>query len=535
MDKIYLTGVLASFLLYVLVGNYAGRRVENVEDYYVSGRNAPTILILGTLVASAMSTVSFMGDAGWAYGGAFIVDMGTGMVQSYGFLAGALIFGRFLRRSEVLTSAEYFKKRFDSAVIQKLIAVIVVVAIGGYLVSVTKGVALMFSMLLNGNYVLALLIVWGVYTSFTFYAGSKGVLLTDTIMFVLFFCIAVVCAPVIIENVGGWSHVMETLTSSDIKEGILSFGGVPGSYRSDFEAFAWMMATGLTWGICFAVSPWQAGRYMMARDEHVIMRVGSIAAIFSVLIMLTVTMSAVSVNVVNSSIDPPEQVLVWAALNLMPEWLGILLLSGIAAAGLSTCSTFLQIIGNTFTRDIINVTKTDEAHAKGTLKISRLVMLVFGILSLVLTYFQPSAVLTIAIFAGTLIAASLGAVSFASVWSKRLTKLGALLGILGGFVGSLAVNFLENIVGMNIPAYFGPFYVGTLLSIIGLIVGSLLSKVTDEEREYREFLHREPAGLRDHGQLAKTLKYPIFAVVLGVVVMIFMIVCYSIPYNDLIA
>ncbi len=43
--NIYLWGVITSILIYLLVGFYAGRKVKNVEDYYVSGRNASTFLI----------------------------------------------------------------------------------------------------------------------------------------------------------------------------------------------------------------------------------------------------------------------------------------------------------------------------------------------------------------------------------------------------------------------------------------------------------------------------------------------------------
>ena len=51
--------------IFVVFGSYAGRRVKTLEDYYVAGRRAPTLLILGTLVASLMSTTVFMGEAGF--------------------------------------------------------------------------------------------------------------------------------------------------------------------------------------------------------------------------------------------------------------------------------------------------------------------------------------------------------------------------------------------------------------------------------------------------------------------------------------
>lgn len=69
MINIYLVGVVVSIAIYMLVGNFAGRRVKNVNDYYVSGRNATTLLIAGTLFASMVSTNGFLGDTAWIYDG----------------------------------------------------------------------------------------------------------------------------------------------------------------------------------------------------------------------------------------------------------------------------------------------------------------------------------------------------------------------------------------------------------------------------------------------------------------------------------
>ena len=53
--NIFFIGVVVSILVYIVVGIWAGRSVKDVNDYYVSGRNAPTILIAGTLFASMLS------------------------------------------------------------------------------------------------------------------------------------------------------------------------------------------------------------------------------------------------------------------------------------------------------------------------------------------------------------------------------------------------------------------------------------------------------------------------------------------------
>ena len=37
----YVYGIVISIAIYVVIGNYAGRKVRHLEDYFVAGRNAP--------------------------------------------------------------------------------------------------------------------------------------------------------------------------------------------------------------------------------------------------------------------------------------------------------------------------------------------------------------------------------------------------------------------------------------------------------------------------------------------------------------
>ena len=53
----------------MIIGGYSGRRVKQLDDYFVAGRRAPTLLIVGTLVASVFSTSLFLGEAGFTYDG----------------------------------------------------------------------------------------------------------------------------------------------------------------------------------------------------------------------------------------------------------------------------------------------------------------------------------------------------------------------------------------------------------------------------------------------------------------------------------
>ena len=41
---IYSGAIAIGLIVYIAVGNYAGRRVKKLDDYFVAGRRAPTMI-----------------------------------------------------------------------------------------------------------------------------------------------------------------------------------------------------------------------------------------------------------------------------------------------------------------------------------------------------------------------------------------------------------------------------------------------------------------------------------------------------------
>ena len=134
-------GIVASLACYLAIGWYAGRRVRHLEDFFVAGRNAPTILILGTLVASFMSTNAFIGEAGMSYQGHAPLVIIMTCFNCLGYIVGAVFFGRYLRRSQALTVPAFFRARFNSRRIQMFAGISIVAGLSAYLLAVTWGMA----------------------------------------------------------------------------------------------------------------------------------------------------------------------------------------------------------------------------------------------------------------------------------------------------------------------------------------------------------------------------------------------------------
>ena len=538
-------GIVASLACYLAIGWYAGKRVRHLEDFFVAGRNAPTILILGTLVASFMSTNAFMGEAGMSYQGHAPLVIIMTCFNCLGYIVGAVFFGRYLRRSEALTVPAFFRARFNSRRIQMFAGISIVVGLSAYLLAVTWGMALIITEVTGFSEVAAIVLVWISYTLFTLYSGSRGVILTDTAMFLLFSGIIVITCFFIVDAAGGWFSAIESLAVYEAKPGIIAWHGRIGPdvyWQTEWEALIWASILGVAWGIVVAVSPWQTSRYLMARSEHVVLRSACGALIAMLLLYLITNFAAATVNLINPDITPAESTMIWVAMNLLPTALGAILICGVLAAGLSSASTFLSLVGFSVSHDIFGG-GNEQGSASGDnnienrlhLRAARLAMLMVGLSVIGLALLLPRNIYWLTHFAGPLFASSWGVVAFMSIWSERLTEAGAFWGMVAGFGVNVTMNALSLAGWVQWPVVVDPILVGVVSSYLVVRAVSNRGVVSVTEASYREALHSMPLKERDPAVVRQTLIWPKVMVAMGAVIAVALTLFYAVPYQQAIA
>ena len=504
MDIFTLT-ISVSLVLFFLVGNYAGKNVKQLDDYLVAGRRAPTLLIVGTLVASVMSSVAFLGEAGFTYDGQMGAYLLFPSTAATGYIIGALLFGRYLRRSEATTVADFFGQRFNSFRVQQAAGAIIIVSLGIYLLIVTQGAAILFSDLTGLTYGKSLVVVWLSYTFFTMYSGSQGVILTDTLMFLLFTSATIAFAVYIVSDLGGIANAIENMARLESKPGIASWSGIVGrgtEWPTAWDYFIWAIIIDLAWSAVYIVGPWQAGRHLMAKNEHVVIRSAIYACVCVIFLQIIIYGLAGLINLKNPNISPSETVLVWAARNLVPEFLGALVLAGIMAAALSSASTFLSLVGFSASNDV--VTRENELN----LRTIRIIMMIIAVIVLIASFTFPPEIFWLMLFIGTVYASSWGPVGLMSVWSKSITADAAFWGMTMGFVFNVVPAGLEYLGYIKWPVYLNPAVIGTVISLLTIFIISEYGTVTKEEAEYRARLHQTPAADCDAKKTKTTMIAP---------------------------
>ncbi|MBR6349421.1 MAG: sodium:solute symporter family protein [Lachnospiraceae bacterium] len=526
--NIYLIGMAITMVLYVVIGALISRRVKNTNDFYVAGRNAPAYLITGSLVASFIGVGLFMGDVGEAYSGFFAPIMVAVGVLSVGYVVGSVFFGRYLRRSEAVTIPQYFGQRFDSKAMQKLAMITGTIIMLIYSLSCVQGIATLMTVVTGIAYNWCIVMAVVAFTLITVFSGAKGVLITDTIMFAVFSVATIVGVAVIANAAGGWTNtVTEMATYQVIPDILAGSGNLNYFYPTGTENMIWACGYGIAWMSVLMVAPWQSSRYLMAKNEHAVIRSSVVASVSVFFIEFLMCMAGVFTNKLNPGMENPPQALIWAAINIMPAILGIIVLSGVLASGISSATTFLSLISSNITNDIAPLKKKD---GKANLLYGRLVVLGVGVIICLLCVFYPPQIFWITYLGATVVACSWLPVAIASVWSKRVTKAGAFAGMLVGFVVSAVMKIYTGINHITLPIYFDPFFIGMAAGIIALIIGSAVTKVTPAEKEQRAKLFIMPESEKNPKEIKKTKIMIAISIPLGVVVTVVMLVLWVIPY-----
>jgi sodium/pantothenate symporter len=134
-----------------------------------------------------------------------------------------------------------------------------------YLLSVMQGIGTLMHTVTGVDYNLCIFLALITFTVLTITSGSKGVLITDTIMFGIFTTATLCGVFVIAGKGGGWYNIVDIVTKAD--SDLLSWhGNLTYLYPTGFENIVWGLAYGVVWMSVCMVSPWQSSRYLMAKN-----------------------------------------------------------------------------------------------------------------------------------------------------------------------------------------------------------------------------------------------------------------------------
>ena len=475
------TGAIISLTLYfalmIAIGVYAWRTsTSDVEEYMLGGRKlGPTTTALSA-GASDMSGWLMMGLPGAMFlTGLSAAWIGVGLVA--GALANYLIVAPRLRvftktARDAITIPDFLDKRFDdtSRMIRVISALVIIVFFTLYTSSGMAAGGKLFESAFGLDYSLGLWLTAGVVLVYTLIGGFLAVSLTDVAQGLLMF-LALLLVPIVATMaVGGPGEVMETVRSVD--------PALTNVFR-DFSLVGLISA--LAWGLGYFGQPHIIVRFMAIRSVKDIPAARNIGMSWMVLCMFgalgTGFAGLAYATRTGLEVTDPETIFIILSDVLFNSYITGLLLAGILAAIMSTISSQLLVSSSSLTEDFYKVFLRKTAPQKELVLVGRLTVLAVAVAAILLAYSPDSSVLSLVASAWAGFGAAFGPLIILSLTWRRMTRNGALAGMV---VGALTVliwisapigpdgALLSTVVYEMVP--------GFVLSFLAIVIVSLMGK-----------------------------------------------------------
>ncbi len=461
----------AALMLYI--GFYFYRQNKNTEDYFLGGRSLGPVVSALSAGASDMSGWLLMGLPGALYA--------SGLIESYiaiGLSIGALLNWSFVaKRLRIYTSViansitipDYFETRFDDDkhILRIVCAIVILIFFTFYVSSGLVGGAKLFEATFGIRYEYALTTGTLIIVAYTFLGGYKAVCWTDLLQGLLMMGALIVVPAVILYHLGGFGEAMAVI--EEIKPNALSKGEGIGALS---------IVSALAWGLGYFGQPHILVRFMSIRSTKDIPAATFVGISWMVISLIGACfiglLGIAYVHKFELTLQDPEKIFIVMSQFLFNPWIAGILLSAILAAIMSTASSQLLVSSSTIAEDFYKRIFNKEASNKTVMNLGRIGVLLVALVAFVISTDKESSVLSIVAYAWAGFGASFGSVMLFSLFWSRMTRIGAILGMITGAVMVvLWKNYLAEL--FNFPIY--EIVPGFVAASAVIIIASLLTQV----------------------------------------------------------
>ena len=466
-------GTFAVYLGVILVMAWlAYRRTSNLADYILGGRSLNRWVTALAAQASDMSGWLLMGLPGFAY----LAGLEAGWMV-LGLLVGTYLNWRFVaqrlreateRYGNALTLPDYFEQRFgdDTRALRLIAGAFILFFFALYTSSGFVAGAKLFEALFGVSYLSALALGGLSVIVYTFFGGFLAISWADVMQGTLMFVALVLVAVVAVVAAGGFVGVNEAVTAVNA-ELLDPFTAVDGS------AIGWIgIASLVGWGLGYAGQPHILARFMAIRDPAEIGPARRIAMTWQVSVLAAALVVGIAALAV---LDRPlagadaEKVFIYLSVDFFPPVFAGVCIAAILAAIMSTASAQLLVASSAFAEDFYKGVLRHDAGRGEALWAGRAAVLGISLVALWLARDPDSRVLELVAWAWAGFGAAFGPAIVLSLYWPRMTRAGALAGIVVGGVTTIVWPMLK-----DHGAIFGLYELvpGFILSALAILVVS---------------------------------------------------------------
>jgi len=479
-----------SFYMYVILGYllvltgfnfYRSRKIKSQEDFMVAGRSLKTSVMVFTLICTWIGSGTFIAGAEfaakagisaiWLAAGAWV-----GIVLIYFLAAKIQTFGQY-------TIGDILEVRYGPVArvfgaIALIISFTVIVSYqfiaGGFILNVISDGAISSQ---NGTIIAALFVIL-----FTALGGMVAIAYTDLPNGIIIVLACLLAVPFVYTAAGGFSGAAQVLDPGYFKLVNENFGVHPG-----LKAGGYFLSTlFLLLGVQSMYQKFYSARSPKDAKKAVVWWTLGTVFVESVVVVIAVLAYSKLRGQIDLSI-PKEggKVVLMAARQLMPPWVGVLLLGAACAVVISTGMNYLLSPSTNIMRDIYQRFLKKDADQKSLVVLQKVLIVIIGIVAFFMAT-RLKSVLNNAQFAYSIYGAAVTPALIAALAWKRATKAGGLASIVSGTVVCVVLKILAGSMGPVAAPDGDPWgipiiYPALFVSLASLVIVSLCTKKPSPE------------------------------------------------------
>jgi sodium/proline symporter len=496
---LYMIAMIVIGLFFAKVAN------QGSENFFIGGRKLGPWVAAMSAEASDMSGWLLMGLPGVAYWCGLADATWTAIGLAIGTYLNWLFVSKRLRNysqvaGNAITIPEFISNRFKEKkkIIMTIGAVFILVFFAVYTASCFVTVGKLFNQLFNIDYTLMMLIGAAFVLTYTFLGGFLAESFTDFVQGIVMVIALVAVLIVGVSAAGGVGAVIDNaqsipgfleffgIATPDVVDGVqqVSAGGAPLFKEAGSYGFLTIIST-MAWGLGYFGMPQVLLRFMGIRKASELKKSRRIATIWAVIAMT----AAVLIGIIGRVIYPSElltssaseSIFIVISQTLMNPLVAGIMMAGILAATMSSSDSYLLIAASAFSRNIFQGIIKKDANDKQVMLVSRITLFVVAIVGVIIALDENSVIFKVVSFAWAGFGATFGPTILFSLFWKRMTRAGAVAGMIGGggmvFLWKLVIKPVGGVFGIYelLPAF--------IFSCLCILVVSLVTKKPSKEIE----------------------------------------------------
>jgi SSS family solute:Na+ symporter len=440
-----LTALLAYFILLILSGIFLSRKNLNFDDYFFGGRKLGSILIFFTITASwfgAASTIATFEDA-VKNGFRSVWLLGIPTVTTILFF---ILLNKKIRKTNFVSLPGLLKERYGP-----LVASIASFLIFFYMTLLAASQFIAWGRfvgpVIGEHYSVTIFIGALIVILYSYIGGYLSVVFTDGLQFFL-----LISAIIILLVFFFRTH--------------LPFH--PGDFHL-LEGIQKNMLMTISFTLAWIISPivWQ--RISSAKSGAASRRGLLFSVAVFILLYAAIIVTAISIRTI------PGAGFETIIKHLLPQWAGIVVFLGIAAAIMSTADTAINLGALTLVKDIFPV--SSSPHLIGY---SKAATFASGIIAVLIAIKFNSIIKTLGL-ASEIMAEGLFIPGMAALFLRNTKPLAGLFSLTAGGIFAIAVFLKSTGLPLPVPDWPESLPTGLMLSALGFAVGFLLDRSSKSE------------------------------------------------------